>query len=104
LSGERSGLKARITGAPLKFAFDGAIANRASLMMEGTLTADSTSLRNTLRWAGHDLPGEGGFGRFALKARANVIGPSIALTNVNMEVDGNVTEGVLTYSNDNRQT
>jgi AsmA protein len=104
LSGERSGLKARIAGAPLKFAFDGAIANRASLMMEGTLTADSTSLRNALRWAGHDLPGNGGFGRFALKARANVVGPSVALTNVNMEVDGNVTEGVLTYSNDSRQT
>ena len=104
LSGERSGLKARIAGAPLKIAFDGAIANRASLMMEGTLTADATSLRDALRWAGHDLPGDGGFGRFALKAKANVVGPSIALTNVNMEVDDNVTEGVLTYSDDGRQT
>lgn len=104
LSGERSGLKARITGKLLKFAFDGAVANRTSLMMEGTLTADSASLRNALRWAGHDLPGDNGFGRFALKARANVVGPQVALTNVNMEIDGNVAEGVLTYSNDSRQT
>lgn len=104
LSGERSGLKARIAGKLLKFAFDGAVADRASLMMEGTLTADSSSLRNALRWAGHDLPGDGGFGRFALKARANVVGPQVALTNVNMEIDGNVAEGVLTYSNDSRQT
>nr|WP_249123177.1 MULTISPECIES: AsmA family protein [unclassified Bradyrhizobium] len=104
LSGERSGLKARIAGRLLKFAFDGAVADRASLMMEGTLTADSSSLREALHWIGHDVPGDSGFGRFALKARANLVGPSVALTNVNMEIDGNVTEGVLTYSNDTRQT
>ena len=73
-------------------------------MMEGTLTADSTSLRNALRWAGQPPPGSGGFGRFALKARANVVGSSIALTNVNIELDGNVAEGVLTYANNGRQT
>ena len=104
LSGERSGLKARIVGAPLKLAFDGAVANRTSLMMEGTLTADSASLRGALRWAGQGPPGSGGFGRFAMKARANVVGGSIALTNVNIELDGNVAEGVMTYSNNGRQT
>ena len=104
LSGDRSGLKARVASAPLKFAFDGTVANRTSLMMEGTLTADSTSLRNALRWAGQPPPGSGGFGRFALKARANVVGSSIALTNVNIELDGNVAEGVLTYANNGRQT
>jgi AsmA protein len=104
LSGERSGLKARIAGAPLKLAFDGTVANRTSMMMEGTLTADSASLRNALRWAGQGPPGSGGFGRFAMKARANIVGPSIALTNVNIELDGNVAEGVMTYSNNGRQT
>jgi AsmA protein len=104
LSGERSGLKARIAGAPLKLAFDGAVANRTSLMMEGTLTADSASLRNALNWAGQGPLGTGGFGRFAMKARANVVGASIALTNVNIELDGNVAEGVMTYSNNGRQT
>jgi AsmA protein len=104
LSGERSGLKARISSAPLKVAFDGAVANRTSMLMEGTLTADSTSLRNALRWTGQAPPGPGGFGRFSLKARANVVGPSIALTNVNIELDGNVAEGVMTYNNNGRQT
>ncbi len=105
LSGERSGLKARIASAPLKIAFDGAVANRTSMLMEGTLTADTMSLRNALRWTGQGPPaGTGGFGRFALKARANVVGPSIALTNVNIELDGNVAEGVMTYSNNGRQT
>jgi AsmA protein len=104
LSGDRSGLKARLSSAPLKLAFDGTIANRTSAMMEGTLTVDTASLRNALQWTGQAPPGAGGFGRFALKARANVVGASIALTNVNVELDGNVAEGVMTYSNNGRQT
>src|SRR6478672_9356327 len=104
LSGDRSGLKARLASPPLKLAFDGTVANRTSMMMEGTLTVDSVSLRNALRWTGQPPPGAGGFGRFALRARANVIGASIALTNVNVELDGNVAEGVMTYANNGRQT
>lgn len=104
LSGDRSGLKARLTSAPLKVAFDGSVADRASMMMEGTLTIDSASLRNALRWTGQAPPGSGGFGRFALKARANVVGASVALTNVNVELDGNVAEGVMTYANNGRQS
>ena len=104
LSGDRSGLKARLVSAPLKLAFDGSVANRTSLMMEGVVTVDSPSLRNALRWAGQQPPGSGGFGRFALKARANLVGASIALTNVNVELDGNVAEGVMTISNNGRQT
>jgi AsmA protein len=105
LSGDRSGLKARLSSAPLKLAFDGTVANRTSAMMEGTLTVDTASLRNALQWTGQAPPAPGGgFGRFALKARANLVGASIALTNVNVELDGNVAEGVMTYSNNGRQT
>src|SRR6266702_8230590 len=103
LSGERSGLKARLASAPLKLAFDGTVANKTSLMMEGTATVDSVSLRNALRWMGQ-APPAGGFGRFALTARANVVGGSVALTNVNVELDGNVAEGVMTFVNNGRQT
>jgi AsmA protein len=104
LSGDRSGLKSRLASPLLKLAFDGSVANRTSMMMEGTLTIDSLSLRNALRWIGQAPPGSGGFGRFALKARANIVGPSIALTNVNVELDGNAAEGVMTYANNGRQT
>jgi AsmA protein len=104
LSGDRSGLKARLASAPLKLAFDGTAANRTSMMMEGTLTIDSPSLRNALHWTGQEPPGSGGFGRFALKARANAVGASMALTNVNVELDGNVAEGVMTYSSNGRQS
>jgi AsmA protein len=104
LSGDRSSFKARLASAPLKLAFDGTLANKTSLMMEGTMTVDSPSLRNAMRWTGQVAPGNGGFGRFALKARANVVGASVALTNVNVELDGNVAEGVMTYANTGRQS
>jgi AsmA protein len=104
LAGDRSGLKVRLASAPLKVAFDGSVANRTSAMMEGTLTVDSSSLRSALQWIGQASPAAGGFGRFALKARANVVGASLALTNVNVELDGNVAEGVMTYSNNGRQS
>src|SRR5207253_5269213 len=52
LSGDRSGLKARLASPPLKLAFDGTLANRTSTMREGTVTIDSLSLRNALRWLG----------------------------------------------------
>jgi len=102
LQGDRSGLKVRLAGAPFKFAFDGYISHRPTLRMEGTLAADALSLRDMLRWAGQQPPPGGGFGRFALKAQTNVVGRTIGLSGVNIELDGNSGEGVLTF--DGRQT
>jgi AsmA protein len=104
LSGERSGLKLRLSAVPLKFAYDGYISSRPTLRMEGTLSADSGALREALRWTGQQqLPG-GGFGPFSLKAQTNVTGGTIALSNANIELDGNTAEGVLTFATDGRQT
>lgn len=102
LQGDRSGLKLRLAGAPLKVAFDGYISHRPRLKMEGTLAADAVSFRDALHWAGQQLPPGGGFGRFALKAQTNVVGGIISLSGVNVELDGNTGEGVLTF--DGRQT
>jgi AsmA protein len=102
LQGERSGLKLRLAGAPLKLAFDGYISHRPTLKMEGTLAADAVSFRDALRWTGQQPPPGGGFGRFALKAQTNVVGGIISLSGVNIELDGNAGEGVLTF--DGRQT
>jgi AsmA protein len=104
LAGTRSGLKVRISGAPMKAAFEGAISLKPTLKIEGTLAADAVSLRNAMVWAGQrPLPG-GGFGRFAIKARTNVVGGTISLSTVNVELDGNTAEGVLTFAVDGRQT
>ena len=104
LAGNRTGLKLRVAGSPLKAAFEGSVSVKPTLKVEGTLAADTASLRKALLWAGqHELPG-GGFGHFAIKAQANVTGGSIGLSNVNVDLDGNTAEGVLTFATDGRKT
>ena len=104
LSGDRSGLKIRLAGNPFKLAFDGHISQRPTLKMEGTLATDGKSLRDMMRWAGmQPLPG-GGSGRFALKAQTVLTGGNFTLSGANIELDGNVTEGVLALSTDPRMT
>jgi AsmA protein len=104
LSGDRSGLKFRIAGALAKLGFDGHIMRQPALKIEGTLAADGPSMRDVVRWAGRTpLPG-GGFGRFALKAQTSMVGATIALWNVNAELDGNSAEGVLTFAGEGRPT
>jgi AsmA protein len=103
LAGNRSGLKLRLSGEPMKAAFEGAISLKPTLKIEGTLAADAASLRSALVWTGQKpLPG-GGFGRFAIKAKTNVVGGSISLSSVNVELDGNAAEGVLTFAGDGRK-
>ena len=70
LNGDRSGVKLRLSGAPLKVAFDGAASDQPTLKLDGTLSVELPSLRDALRWAhASELP-FGGFGRFALRAKA----------------------------------
>ena len=78
----------------MKFGFDGYLSHRPTLKIEGALAADTASLREMLRWAGALTAPAGGFGRFALKAQANVVGGTIGLSGVHIELDGNSGEGV----------
>ena len=104
LVGDRTGIKLRLSGALLKLAFEGSMSLRPTVKIDGTIAADAPSLRDTLRWAGLKPLTGGGFGRFALKAKTNVSGGTIALSTVNVELDGNTAEGVLTFATDGRQT
>jgi AsmA protein len=104
LAGSRTGLKLRLAGKPMKAAFEGSISVTPTLKIEGTVAADAASLRDALIWTGQQpLPG-GGFGRFAIKAQTNVVGGTISLSSVNVELDGNSAEGVLTFATDGRKT
>jgi AsmA protein len=100
LNGERSGVKVRLSGEPLQLAFDGAASDQPTLKIEGTLGVESPSLRDALRWTGRSELPFGGFGRFALKAQSTVSGGVVSLSDVNVELDGNRAEGVLTLSSD----
>ncbi|MGE0750448.1 MAG: AsmA family protein [Variibacter sp.] len=100
LSGARSGVKLRLASSLLKLGFDGHASYRPTLKVEGNLSADSISLRSALRWTGQTPPPGGGLGRFTLKSQTNVVGTTVALSNVNVELDGNAAEGVLTITSD----
>jgi AsmA protein len=98
LTGERSGVKVRLTSTPLNLAFDGAANDSPTLKIEGTLGVESPSLRDAMRWTGSKELPFGGFGRFALRAQSDIGGGVVALSNVNVELDGNRAEGALTLS------
>lgn len=103
LSGKRTGLKARLAGAPVKAAFDGNMDLQPTLKIDGALSADSNSLRRLMLWTGlTPLPG-GGFGKFSLKAQTSAMTGTVALSQVNLEIDGNAAEGVLTLTGDRRK-
>jgi AsmA protein len=100
LGGERSGVKLRLSGAPIKVAFDGAASSEPTLKIDGTLNVDTPSLRDAIRWSdGKELP-LGGFGRFALRAQSQMSGGVLSLNGVNVELDDNRAEGALTVAVD----
>lgn len=104
LRGENSGLKFRLGATPMKVAFEGAMSYLPSLKIDGTLAADTPSLRDAFHWAGDKPLPPGGLGRFALKSRITVMGGTAGLSGVNVELDGNAAEGVLTYTTAGRPT
>jgi AsmA protein len=103
LTGDRSGLKVRVSGAPLQLAFDGTASAQPTLKIEGALGVDAPSLRDAMRWTGSSKLPFGGFGRFTLRAQSDIGGGAVALSNVNVEVDGNAAEGALTLSTDGQR-
>jgi AsmA protein len=98
LTGENSGLKFRLSGAPAKLAFDGVMNSNPTLKIDGTISADASRVRDMLRWAGKQPPSGNGFNKFALKANMNAGNGNMALTGLHIELDDNAAEGVLSYS------
>jgi AsmA protein len=104
LAGDNSGFKFRASTGALKTAFDGTMSYRPSLKIDGTLAADSPSLRDALRWIGERSLPDGGLGHLSVKAHAAISGGAIALSNLNAELDGNIAEGALSYTATGRRS
>ena len=105
LTGDRSGLKVRLAGAPFKVAFDGHMSNRPALKLEGTRRGRRPlAARGCCAGPGGSRWTAAGFGLFALKAQMLLSGGSFALSQVNIELDGNAADGVLAFSSEPRMT
>jgi AsmA protein len=100
LTGDRSGVKLRLSSTPLQLAFDGGATDQPTLKLDGMLDVEAPSLRDALHWAGKSAVPFGGFGRFALRAQSDIGGGMASLSNVNVELDGNTAEGALTLAID----
>lgn len=100
LTGNRSGVKLRLSSAPLQLAFDGGATDQPTLKLDGMLDVEAPSLRDALHWASKSEVPFGGFGRFALRAQSDIGGGTASLSNVNVELDGNTAEGALTLAID----
>ncbi len=95
---EPTGVKMRVASAPLRTAFEGTVTNGDTLTAAGSMTIETASLRQFLRWIGQN-PGVGpSFGAFSLKGDVQLLPNSLAFTKVNTELDGNVADGALTIS------
>lgn len=100
LTGRTSGVKLRVNATLLNLAFDGTASKQPTLKVEGMLNIDSPSLRDAMLWTGKRSVPFGGFGPFMLRAQSSIGNGAISMTNVNVELDGNRAEGVLTLSTD----
>ena len=98
LTGETSGLKFKLAGASMKVAFDGTMNNNPTLKIDGNISADVARLRDLLRIAGRQPFTGNGFNKFMLKATIKAGAGAAALSPVNIELDGNAAEGVLSYT------
>lgn len=98
--GERSALRARIEALPLRVAFEGGVAMRERLLADGSLSAESPSLRQALTWFDIAPPSAQGFGRFSLKTAASLTPVALALSNFALELDGNHIDGAISFKRD----
>jgi AsmA protein len=99
LTGEPSGAKLRLTGAPLRLAFDGTLTTRGGRQLDGTLSVSSPALRRAIVWAGQAAP-SAGFEAFSLSAKVQASPQALALTSVHVDLDGNRGDGTLNVALD----
>ncbi|HEY1542027.1 MAG TPA: AsmA family protein [Xanthobacteraceae bacterium] len=104
LTGDSSGLKIRLSGEPLRLAFEGSISSEPTFKADGTLSAEAASLRDALHWTSDAPVPSGGFGRFTLKGHATLVENTMSLSGVDVELDGNGAEGVLAYAANGQRT
>ncbi len=101
--GSTSGVVFSMQGAPLSLQFDGSLSPGATgdapvaWQAAGELTVSTPSLRRAVNWLGGSLETGSTFGAFRLEGDMNLVGSSLDLTDVQLSLDGNDAEGVLTF-------
>lgn len=100
-TGSTSGVALSVASTPLRLRFDGTASPGGGEGMlpwqaSGRLDVSSPSLRRTASWLGADVETGSTFGAFHLNADLNLVGLSADLTDVELDLDGNEADGVMT--------
>src|SRR6202011_5351030 len=83
-----SKVKATLTSDPVNLAFDGTMTGGTPSKLEGTLSVDSSSVRNLATLAGTPPPiGGEGLGSFSLKGKVASVGPSVTFSDIALTLD-----------------
>lgn len=102
--GVNSGFRLRFESELLKGAFEGNLRVNNGVVAEGSVSADSPSLRKVLSLVSMTPFTSGGFGPFKLKAQASLTPAAFTLTGLSLDLDGNRSEGGLTVKREAGRT
>jgi AsmA protein len=102
--GANSGFRLRVDSEVLRLAFEGNLRVQNGVLAEGSLAADSVSLRRALALIPLEPLTEGGFGPFKLKAQAALTPAALTLSGLSLDLDSNRSEGVLSIKREAGRT
>ncbi|MDX2287840.1 MAG: AsmA family protein [Hyphomicrobiaceae bacterium] len=91
-------LRAGLTAAPLKAAFDGTFDPAGATLLDGTMSGEARSVRAMARWLGAELPKAKGFGPATVAGRLALASGRISLTGADITFDGAKASGVITVT------
>uniref|UniRef100_UPI0029C9017C AsmA family protein n=1 Tax=uncultured Cohaesibacter sp. TaxID=1002546 RepID=UPI0029C9017C len=94
-AGGLSPLSLDLSSPLFKVSLDGSAATMSNFQFEGDFSVSTPSLSNFMHWSGRDLPSGRDPGPASLSARANLVGASIALSDLDASLDKNKINGVL---------
>ena len=94
-AGGLSPLSVNLSSPMFSAAFDGSAATMSNFQFEGDFSFDTPALGKLAQWLGRALPSDRDLGAASLSARANLIGASIAFSDLDMKLDNNHINGVL---------
>ncbi len=83
-----SGLKVDVRSDPVNLSFDGSLTGGTPGKLEGSLSVESSSVRNAAIWAGSPPPvGGNALGSFSLKGKLVSAGPNVTFSDIALNVD-----------------
>nr|WP_321982125.1 AsmA family protein [uncultured Cohaesibacter sp.] len=93
--GGLSPLSAKLSSPMFSMSFNGSAATISNFQFEGDFSFDTPALGKLAQWLERPLPAGRDLGPSSLSARANLIGASIAFSDLDLKLDDNQINGVL---------